>query len=106
MKLIVDKMPETAKECLFAAMGTGKPRCRHDSKLCPLLRGEECPHMMEIPSPKSVTLTQACEIMGLTKSTLESKKLDGYNAQMSVIDELAPEPKKRTTKRSTAKKAD
>ena len=99
-------MPDTAKECLFSAMGTGKPRCRHDSKLCPLLRGEECPHLMEIPSPESVTLTQAFEMTGLAKPAPESEKLDGYNTQMSVIDELAPEPKKRTTKRSTAKKAD
>jgi hypothetical protein len=106
MKLIVDKMPVTANECLFSAMGTGKPRCRHDAKLCPLLRGEECPHLMEIPSPKSVTLTQAFEMARLVKPDPESEKLDGYNAQMSVIDEPAPEPKKRTTKRSTAKKAD
>lgn len=87
MKLIVNKMPETAKECLFAAMGTGKPRCRHDAKLCPLLRGEECPYLMEIPSPESVTLSQAFEMM-------------------NPISEPVPEPKKRTTKRSTAKKAE
>ncbi len=87
MKLIVDKMPETAKDCLFSAMGTGKPRCRHDVKLCPLQRGEECPHLMEIPSPESVTLSQAFEMM-------------------NPISEPVPEPKKRTTKRSTAKKAE
>lgn len=84
MKLIVDKMPVTAKECLFAAMGTGKPRCRHDAKLCPLLRGEECPHMMANETPVSVLMNPISE----------------------PIVEPAPEPKKRTTKRSTAKKAD
>lgn len=86
MKLIVDKMPETAKECLFAAMGTGKPRCRHDAKLCPLLRGEECPHLMVIHSSKLV-------------------EFDG-ETQCEAVAESIPEPKKRTTKRSTAKKAD
>lgn len=54
MKLIVDKMPTTANECLFSAMGTGKPRCRHDAKLCPLLRGEECPHLMAAETAESV----------------------------------------------------
>lgn len=84
MKLIVDKMPVTANECLFSAMGTGKPRCRHDAKLCPLLRGEECPHLMEIVSPEPITLVQ--------------------EATFATAVEPAPEPKKRTTKRSTAKK--
>lgn len=70
MKLIVDMMPVTANECLFSAMGTGKPRCRHDGKLCPLTRGEECPHLMEAETAEPV------------------------------------EPKNRTTKRSTAKKAE
>ena len=54
MKLIVNKMPTTANECLFSAMGTGKPRCRHDAKLCPLLRGEECPHLMTAETSESV----------------------------------------------------
>lgn len=83
MKLIVDRMPETAKDCLFSAMGTGKPRCRHDAKLCPLLRGEACPYLMENVSPEPILLTQEATPV-----------------------ESAPEPKKRTTKRSTAKKAD
>ena len=83
MKLIVNEMPTTAKECLFSAMGTGKPRCRHDGKLCPLLRGEECPYLMENVSPEPITLVQA-----------------------GMPVEPAPESKKRTTKRSTAKKAD
>ena len=54
MKLIVDKLPTTANECLFSAMGTGKPRCRHDARLCPIQRGEECPHLMaaETAEPK------------------------------------------------------
>lgn len=54
MKLIVDKLPTTANECLFSAMGTGKPRCRHDARLCPIQRGEECPHLVvaETAEPK------------------------------------------------------
>ena len=85
MKLIVDKMPETAKDCLFSAMGTGKPRCRHDVKLCPLQRGEECPHLMEIASPVTI------EFNGETL--------------LNAVAETVSEPKKRT-KRSTAKKAE
>lgn len=80
MKLMVDKLPVTANECLFSATGTGKPRCRHDAKLCPLLRGEECPHLMVNETPVSVL--------------------------MNPISEPIVEPKKCTTKRSTAKKAD
>ena len=80
MKLIVNEMPTTAKECLFSAMGTGKPRCRHDGKLCPLLRGEECPYLAVNETPVS--------------------------AMMNPISEPTVEPKKRTTKRTTAKKAD
>lgn len=86
MKLIVDKMPTTANECLFSAMGTGKHRCRHDAKLCPLLRGEECPYLMEIVSPEPIALVQETPFVAPV--------------------EAVPEPKKRTTKRSTAKKAD
>lgn len=86
MKLIVDKLPTTANECLFSAMGTGKPRCRHDVKLCPLQRGAECPHLMEIASPVTVEL--------------DGKTL--FNA----VAEGVSEPKKRTAKRSTAKKAE
>ena len=87
MKLIVDKMPVTANECLFSAMGTGKPRCRHDSKLCPLLRGEECPHLMEIVSPEPITLVQETPLALVAEHVAE-----------------VPAPKKRTSKRSTAKK--
>ena len=82
MKLIVDKMPVTANECLFSATGTGKPRCRHDAKLCPLLRGEECPHLMVAETPVSVLMNPVSE---------------------PIVDTVA-ESKKRTTKRSTAKK--
>lgn len=84
MKLIVDKLPVTANECLFSATGTGKPRCRHDAKLCPLLRGEECPHLMVAETPVSVLMNPVSE----------------------PIVEPVSEPKKRTSKRSTAKKAD
>ena len=84
MKLIVDKLPVTASECLFSATGTGKPRCRHDAKLCPLLRGEACPHLMVNETPVSVLMNPISE----------------------PIVEPVVEPKKRTTKRSTAKKAD
>ena len=93
MKLIVDKMPETAKDCLFSAMGTGKPRCRHDVKLCPLQRGEECPHLMEIVSPEPITLVQETPLAIVAEHVAEC------------VAEV-PAPKKRTTKRSTAKKAD
>lgn len=84
MKLIVDKMPITANECLFSAMGTGKPRCRHDAKLCPLLRGEECPYLMVNETQVSVLTNPISEL----------------------IIEPVVEPKKRTTKKATAKKAD
>ncbi len=81
MKLIVDKMPVTANECLFSAMGTGKPRCRHDGKLCPLYRCEECPHLTVAETPS-------------------------VSEMMNPVSEPVPEPKKPKTKRSTAKKAD
>lgn len=80
MKIMVDKMPEKAQDCLFSAMGTGKPRCRHDAKLCPLLSGEKCPHLTTPEIPVS-------EIM-------------------NPISEPVVEPVKRTTKRSTAKKSE
>ena len=80
MKILVNKMPVTANECFFSAMGTGKPRCRCDAKLCALLSGNECPHLTTQEIPVS-------EIM-------------------NPISEPVVEPKKRTTKRSTDKKAD
>lgn len=80
MKIMVDKMPVTANECLFSAMGTGKARCRHDAKLCPLLSGGECPHLAVAETPVS-------EIM-------------------NPISEPVVGPMKRTTKRSTAKKSE
>ena len=100
MKLIVNEMPTTAKECLFSAMGTGKPRCRHDGKLCPLLRGEECPYLMvaDAPSIDSETLATVLERrIKITESGAEIETMVGVPA---------PEPKKRTTKKTTAKKAD
>lgn len=87
MKIMVDKMPEKAQDCLFSAMGTGKARCRHDAKLCPLLSGGKCPHLTEIPSPKP------------------DVELDGAVLCEAVIDAVS-EPVKRTTERSTAKKAE
>lgn len=93
MKLIVDKLPTTANECLFSATGTGKHRCRHDAKLCPLLRGEECPHLMEIVSSEPITLVQETPFALVAEHVAEC------------VAEV-PAPKKRTTKRSTAKKAD
>lgn len=100
MKLIVDKMPETAKECLFAAMGTGKPRCRHDAKLCPLLRGEECPHLMVVEAPSIDPEMIATLFEKRIKITESGAEIE------TVIGVPTPEPKKRTSKRSTAKKAD
>lgn len=50
------------------------------------LRGEECPHLMEIVSPEPISLVQ--------------------ETPFAAPVEADPEPKKRTTKRSTAKKSD
>ena len=77
MKIVVDKMPTEAKECIFSNIATGKYRCRHNALLCPIARGGECKFLMEPPSS-------------------------------TITEETAPEvkPKERTTKRSTAKKAD
>lgn len=86
MKLIVNEMPKIPQECMFSANGTGKYRCRHDAKLCPINRGGECPHLMEIPSLEPVV------------------EFDGVALREAVAE--ATEPKKRTTKRSTAKKAE
>lgn len=91
MKLIVDKLPVTANECLFSTMGTGKPRCRHDAKLCPLPRGEECPHLMSVE-----TLVNGGYLNPVRISA----------EPIAIPIEPAPEPKKRTSKRSTAKKAE
>lgn len=81
MKLIVNEMPKTAQECMFSANGTGKYRCRHDAKLCPINRGGECPYLMVAETPS-------------------------VSEMMNPVSEPAVEPKKRTTKRSTAKKAE
>ena len=51
MKIIVDKMPTEARECIFSNIATGKYRCRHNARLCPIARGEECPFLMECPFP-------------------------------------------------------
>lgn len=87
MKLIVNKMPENAQECMFSANGTGKYRCRHDAKLCPINRGGECPYLMPIASLEPVV------------------EFDGMALREAMADAVS-EPKKRTTKRSTAKKAE
>ncbi|MBQ5832595.1 MAG: hypothetical protein IIW43_03865 [Selenomonadales bacterium] len=88
MKLMVNEMPKTPQECLYSANGTGKYRCRHDAKLCPINRGGECPHLMAIASPAPVEISAEM----LFKNVAESAE--------------PVEPKKRTTKKSTAKKAD
>ena len=85
MKLIVNEMPKTPQECIFSANGTGKYRCRNDAKLCPINRGGECPYLMVAEAPQ-FTL----EVDGLAKAVAQE----------------AVEPKKRTTKRSTAKKTE
>ena len=81
MKLIVNEMPKTAQECMFSANGTGKYRCRHDAKLCPINRGGECPHLTN----------------NVVATVVES---------VDAPVESVAEPKKRTTKRSTAKKVE
>lgn len=85
MKLIVNEMPKNAQECMFSANGTGKYRCRHDAKLCPINRGGECPHLMAIVSPEPIVIHSEMPFKAVAEPT---------------------EPKKRTTKRSTAKKAE
>jgi len=85
MKLIVNEMPKTARECLFSANGTGKHRCRHDAKLCPIERGGECSHLMAITSPEPVELHPETVLQAVAEST---------------------ESKKRTTKRAAVKKAE
>jgi len=86
MKLIVNEMPKIPQECMFSANGTGKYRCRHDAKLCPINRGGECPYLMPIASLEPVV------------------EFDGAALCKSVAE--SAEPKKRTTKKSTAKKAE
>ena len=52
MKIVVDKMPTEARECIFSNIATGKYRCRHNALLCPIARGEECPFLTEAsPAP-------------------------------------------------------
>lgn len=88
MKLIVNEMPKTAQECMFSANGTGKYRCRNDAKLCPINRGGECPYLMPIASPAPVEIQEE----------MLFKNIAG------AVEPV--EPKKRTTKKSTAKKAE
>lgn len=47
MKILVDKMPTEARECIFSTIATGKHRCRNNALLCPLTRGEECKFLTE-----------------------------------------------------------
>lgn len=52
MKIVVDKMPTEARECIFSNIATGKYRCRHNALLCPISRGGECKFLTEIsPAP-------------------------------------------------------
>ena len=81
MKIIVDKLPENPLECVFSRINTGTRRCAHNAKICPLTRGEECPFL---------TVAEAPNIA----------------AMMNPISEPVVETKKRTTKRSTAKKVE
>jgi hypothetical protein len=81
MKIIVDKLPENPIECIFSRINTGTRRCAHNGKICPLTRGEECPFLAVAEAPS-------------------------ISAMMNPISEPVVEPKKRTTKRSTAKKAE
>lgn len=77
MKIVVDKMPTEARECIFSNIVTGKYRCRHNALLCPIARGGECQFLTECPS-SPVPEETAPEV----------------------------KPKNRTTKRSTAKKSE
>ena len=100
MKLIVNEMPKTAQECMFSANGTGKYRCRNDAKLCPINRGGVCPYLMvaETPSIDSEMIEALFE---------KRIKITETGAEIeTVIGVPTLEPKKCTTKKSTAKKAE
>ena len=87
MKLIVDKMPQEPKECIYSSMNTGKHRCRHNALLCPLARGNECPFLMELPSqPEAVLVADVAD-------------------HAEVLPDIS-EPKKRPAKKSTSKKSE
>lgn len=80
MRILVDKMPTEARECIFSNIATGKYRCRHNALLCPIARGGECKFLMELPSqPEPVVAVDSPEPVSKV------------------------EPKKRSSKKSTPK---
>lgn len=81
MKIIVDKMPENPLECIFSRINTGARRCVHNALICRLTRGEECP-FLAVADPPNISV------------------------MMNPISEPVVEPKKRTSKRSPAKKTE
>ena len=87
MKIVVDKLPENPLECVFSRINTGARRCAHNAKICPLTRGEECPF-----------LTEGTIILGGVDLARNAVAVD--------VEPEKPEPKKRTSKRSTAKKGE
>lgn len=87
MKIIVDKLPENPKDCVFSRITTGTRRCAHNAKICPLTRDEECPFLAE-----------GTVILGGVDLA--------QNADAVEVEPEKPEAKKRTTKRSTAKKSE
>ena len=100
MKIIVDKLPENPLECVFSRINTGTRRCAHNAKICPLIRGEECPFLTVAETPSidpEMIATLFEKRIRITETGAEIE---------TVIGVPTPEPKKRTTKRSAAKKAE
>ena len=104
MKIIVDRLPENPKDCIFSRATTGTRRCVHNSHICALARGNECPHLTAITD-------QTVEFSDEHIFALMRARFPGCNLNMEEAEttESAPEqskPEKRTTKKAAKKKDD
>lgn len=94
MKIVVDRLPENPKDCIFSRVTTGTRRCVHNSHICPLSRGGECPYLTEGQRViVGVDLAQGDDFGGAVPE--------------SETTEAAPEqsaPEKRTTEKTSEKK--
>lgn len=55
MKIIVDRLPESPRDCCFGSNSTGKYRCKFDAHLCPIVRDGSCPYLADTRDRSELT---------------------------------------------------